>query len=422
MICPHCKQEVPEGPECAVCGIVIAKFRVRQDQAVMMPQPSDVPSAEVKQSDSSGPSASAPGPKRRQILYRQLARMLDSGLSVEESLELMARHSSAHLSERLRAVVARLRSGDSLAAAFRVAGGLLDESGLALIKAGEATGAVPASLEALASSAELELELRRQLVRALIYPFVLFTLVFFLPKAYLVISEGWGAYLEACLLPYVLSLGVLAALFLGLPRFLVLVMGRDRYHGILKRIPGIGGVLKKAAAVRFCRHLASGLRAGLDLKASLRLSAQAAQDPAWSRAVTQVDGKLAEGATLHESLAETGLMDEDLGLVLAAGERSGRLAESLAQHARTQQVALQHKLQVNVMLLAIAVLLLTYLFVVMSIKSEYEMIFGGLQDQLNGVLDGDFEGLLNGKGGGNMEQLMKELKGSIPPELQDALK
>ena len=416
---------MPEGPECAACGIVIAKFRVRKKQADVESRPSEVPPAAVAllaQTDSPGPSASAPGPKRRQILYRQLARMLDSGLSVEESLELMARHSSAHLSERLRAVVARLRSGDSLAAALRAVGGLFDESGLALIKAGEATGAVPASLGALASSAELELDLRCQLIRALIYPFVLFTLVFFLPKAYLVISEGWGAYLEACLLPYLLSLAALVALFLGLPRLLVLGLGQDRYRSMLKCIPGIGGVLKRAAAVRFCRHLANGLQAGLDIRASLCLSAQAAQDPAWSRAVTQVELKLAEGATLHESLAETGLMDEDLGLVLAAGERSGRLAEALAQHAQTQQAALQHKLQVNVQLLAIAVLLLTYLFVVMSIKSEYEMIFSGLQGKLDGLLDGNFEGLLDGKGGGNMDQLMKELKGRIPPELQDTLK
>ncbi|MBN2496256.1 MAG: type II secretion system F family protein [Deltaproteobacteria bacterium] len=402
MICPHCQREIPDGSECPLCGIVFEKVHQRK-RPDGQPRPA-----------SAAPKA-APAPeavstarislRRRIVLYEQLGQMLQAGLSVSESLSLAGRRSRGAEGWILDRIRGEIEQGSSFAGAAARHPGLFPDASRALLEAAESTGGLPGALLALASSAELHLELRRSLVRASVYPFVIFSLVFFLPKAYLVVAAGWGAFLEAALLPYLLSLVGLVALLWGLPRLLVLGLGRRRCYGLVRRLPIAGKLVAQGAALRFCRNLASALSAGLPLHTGLQLAARAAGDPIWEERIDKAERVIASGGALHEALAATGLVDEDLQLVIAAGERSGRLAEGLERHAQLARASLQHRLQVAVQVLAVGILLATYAFAVTSIKSEYDVILGGYQGKLEKALGG--AGLSGGSGSG--EALLEEL-------------
>ncbi len=415
MKCPRCHAEVPDGPECAACGVIVEKFLARKQQA-QVPAPAVDP---LKRPSPAAVVAGRPEPVRAPVgpgrvsdrkligLYGQLGRMLQAGLSTTEALRLAAANTRGAVSTALDSIRTDVEAGQTFAQATARQPGLFGESSQVLIEAGEVTGAIPAALQALSSAAELRLDIRRQIIRACIYPFVLFSLVFFVPKAHLLFTAGWGAYLLACLVPYLTTLAVLVGVVWALPKGLALVLGRDNIRRLVRGIPVFCGLYRLGSTVRFARHLGGAIEAGLPMPSALRLAARATDDPRWIESLAASERVLQQGGTLHESLTQAGLFDHEFLLATAAGERSGRLTDALEQHARLVQSTLTHRINVSVQLLAVVILLLTYFFVASAVVSEFESIMGGTGQQ--------------------MEELLKELGGPagasrLPPELKDILK
>jgi type II secretory pathway component PulF len=411
MICPRCGKTVPDGPECSTCGVVVTKFLARREQAHPAPNPADESAAPAQ-------SVSVPALRSRSVVGRaslkarinlagQLSRLLDAGIAPSEALLLAAQNSRAPMSAMLQRMRSALDSGTSFAQAAAGEPGLFSPDQVALIQAGEQTGGLPAAMMTISRSGELRLDLGRQIVRACIYPFVLFTLVFFVPKAHLVISSGWGGYLSACLAPYLASLAVLAGVFVVLPILLRWLVGPARIRMGLRRLPVVGNLLRLSATLRFSQHLGLALQAGLDLFSALRLAGQASADAAWLDRLGLAESRLRSGDTLHQALAATGLFHQDFLLMVASSERSGRLPDGLAQFAAWTQSHLLHRLNVTIQIASVLVLLATYFFVAQTVVSEFEQVLGGANDQ--------------------MQQILKELgqptgASRLPPELKELLK
>jgi type II secretory pathway component PulF len=346
---------------------------------------------------------------RRISLYGQMARMLEAGLPLQEVLRLLARGSPASLAGSLEAWRARLEAGASLAESAAAAPGLLPDGARALLAAGEVTGGLPASLRALAAEAEVALDVRRQILRAVIYPFVLFSLVFFVPRAHLLVTSGVGAYLAACALPYLFALGLLGGLLWGLPKLLAALLGPDRTARLVRSIPLSRGLLRLHAEVRVCRELAVALEAGLGMAEALRLAGQASGDPRLRDVFGQVWQSVGQGTSLHEGLAREAIFDAELLLAVAGGERAGRLVDALQEQARLRQASLGHRLQVTIQLLSVAILLATYAFVAGRVVSEFEGVLGGQGEQIEKLLKE--MGVEGGGQGADLQQLLKGLGG-----------
>ncbi len=443
MICPRCQQQVPDGPECAACGVVIEKYLARADRDrenwETGPPTGRAAGSAVAVGSASGASpaaAAAPaapetgaarGPRRvsdrRRIgLYGQLARMLEAGLSPVEALRLAERHSRGALAAGLGAMRAALEAGATFTQAAAGLPGLFPADARVLLEAGEATGGLPAALRALASTAEVRLDVRRQIARACIYPFVLFSLVFFVPRLHLLFSGGLGAYLRATLLPYLLTLMLLVAAVWLLPLGLSYLLGPARSQRLLRSLPLLGGLWRRSARARFARHLGGALEAGLPVGTALRLATRATGDPRWIDAAGPMERAIAQGASLHTALAQSGLLDDEFLLAVAAGERVGRLGEALEQQARLLQAELLHRINVSVQLAAVAMLLLTYAFVARAIVGEFQSVLGGTQGQMQQLL----KEIGGAPGAAGMEDLLRELgqpagASRLPPELEGIL-
>lgn len=334
-------------------------------------------------------------------LYGQLGRMLEAGLPITEALDLCARHSPARVSGALRSMREGVEQGQALSQAAAAA---FPASAAVLIKAAERTGALPAALRSLATAAELRQEVRRQVVRSCILPLVLFTLVFFIPKAYLLFTAGWVAYLQASLVPYLMGLGSLVLLVWGLPRVLTLLLGADRSARAVRAVPVLSRLYQLAARVRFCRNLSSAMEAGLGMRECLELAAQATGHPQWHERLARAAGYVERGGTLYQALERVGLLDQDLLLAVASGERAGKLPESLEQQARLAQSSLTHQLNVALQVLSVTVLLGTYVFVATRVVQEYETVLGGANSQLQQLMKEA------GGQGGQLNDLMQKLQ------------
>lgn len=409
MICPNCEQEVPDGPECSACGIVVAKYLKRQKSSTIATPPSPPQKsagAATAPAETERPWPFRPASDRVLCgLYGQLGRMLESGIALTEALRLVAKHSRGRLAAALTDVRLQVESGKTLARALEVDPAVFPGHVRALVEAGERTGALPPVFIGLAESLELRLAMRRRVLRACFYPFVLFTLSFFLIPVSKLFVGGLGAYLRASLLPYVLALLGVSLLLFFLPWGLKKLLGPGRTQSLLRALPVAGGLYTVRADVRFSRHLSVALGAGLDLFTSLRLAAQASGDALVIRRAGEAAISVQRGTTLAEALTATGLFDDEFELAVTAGEMSGRLQEALDQQARLRQDTFIHRLQLVVQLAAVLVLILVYAYVAWSIVAEYKNILGGT--------------------GAQMEALMKELGGggaNLPPELRDILK
>lgn len=458
MICPKCGATVPDGPECAACGVVVKKFLARKQAVSNASVPSSAQAADRSSSASVEPAlgvavsaASALGPssamtsvcgeapvrgklsdRRLAGVYSQLGRMLEAGLSPTEALHLMARATRGKVSAAVGSIRSSLEQGASFAQAAASQPVLFPESSLAILQAGEFTGGLPAALKALASSAEVRMDIKRQIIRACIYPFVLFTLVFFIPKAYLLFTVGLLGYLMACMVPYLTGLGVLISLVWLLPLLLSRIMGRKRTSRLVRAIPGLRGLFRLSSKARFMGHLGAAISSGLPVISCMRLAASATTDPAWVEGMARAENMIKNGSTLHEALDSTGLLDEEMLLSVASGERVGRLEESLAQESSLLRGAFLHRLNISIQILSVSILLATYVFVASAVLGEYEDVMSGTKTQIDQLLkeagagqSGDMSKLLKGLGGangGDLNKLLKGLDGAQGNDLEKLLK
>ncbi len=421
MICPNCNKQVPDGPDCPACGIVISKYRERRQAPVRGATGPAVQGA--PQAIDSAPERPWPfRPVSDGVLsgvYGQLARMLEAGISLTEALAIVSRRSRGRLREAFTKVREAVTTGSTLAAALSLDPALFPGRVRSLVEAGERTGGLPAVFRSLGESYELRLKLRRRILRACLYPFILFTLSFFLLPLSKLILGGLGAYLKASLVPYLLALAFLALVIIVLPWGLRKIIGPAAGQRIVRALPLVGRLARLRVKSSFCRHLASSLGAGLDLNQALRLSASATGEIALVAKIEQAILRVGEGSTLSEAFGEQELFDDDFMLAVSSGELSGKLTEALDQQARLGQESFLHRLEVSVQLLAVLVLLLVYAFVVFSVLSKYNNVLGGYQKQIDEIIKGV------GGGGQGMDQLMKEIggngAGALPAELKDIL-
>jgi type II secretory pathway component PulF len=439
LICPNCQTEVPDSPECIACGVIIEKFLARQGQVDQAPAGKPAAKANPQAVPDSRPALSAQPIGSKEVvtterpqlfkpvsdsrlasLYGQIARMLESGIALTEVLSLVAGHSGGRLRAAMIGIRTSVESGATLAEAMEADPAIFPDHVRSLIDSGEQTGGLPAVFRSLSEAIELRLTMRRRIVRGCVYPFVLFTLSFFLIPLSKLFVGGLGAYLKASLVPYLFALLILFGLVFLLPWGLRKLLGPARTQSLARAIPVVGKLQVLRTKVRFSRHLSTSLGAGLDLHSALRLSARATGDHAMLSVIEQVIKSVQSGATLTEALGGIEWFDDEFMLSISSGELSGRLEEALDQQARISQESFIHRLQIVVQLVAVFVLLLVYAYVAWSIMSEYQNILGNAKGQLDQLMKE-----MGGQGGG-LETLLKEMGGpmgssKLPPEMQDLL-
>jgi type II secretory pathway component PulF len=310
------------------------------------------------------------GDARLALVYQQLGQLLAAGIGMPETLALLVRRSRGELRSALGAVRDALESGAGLADALATAPALFPETTRALVAAGEATGGLPAIFLELAEAARARLALRRRVIRACVYPFLLFSLSFFLPPLSRLVTAGVGAYLRASLVPYLVALLVIGALLL-----------------VARRLPLPGSLRLLASRRVFASQLASAWRAGLGAHAALAIAGRATGDAGFEKGVNEASARVKNGATLEEALAATHLFDDDFLLAVAGGEKAGTLDVSLATHARVLDETRLHRLDLFVQVLAVAILLGVYAWVGWKLYADMRALLQGPSQELLQELD-----------------------------------
>ena len=284
---------------------------------------------------------------RLSTFTRELAIMLEAGQDLDRALRFVVENAgSSRAGTVLAAVRDRVRGGSSLASALAGEPRSFSRFYIGLVRAGEAGGTLPATLNRLATLLEREQSLNASLRSAMVYPALLivaamisifFLLDYVLPQ-FQPIFEQAGAQLPAATRtlmavghvagtagPWVLVVLALAGVLMH--RALALPAFRLKIDGWLLRLPIVGRLLRETVAARLTRTLGGLLQNGVALIPALAIAKDAVGNLAATEAVESVALAAKGGIGLSGPLGATGVFPPRTIHLLRLGEEAARLPE-----------------------------------------------------------------------------------------------
>jgi general secretion pathway protein F len=305
------------------------------------------------------------------LLTRQMATLLDSGLTMEQALAALIEEAERPLTrEVLAGVKAEVMAGASLTAALGRYARSFPEFYRALVQGGEQSGALPTVLQHLADYLDARQALRQKTGLALLYPILVAVvataivtglLVYVVPQVVQVFQQsrqalplltraliGLSEFLRAAW-PYLLLIivGVAASARIALHR----VGPRRKWHALLLTLPWLGPLVRGVDTSRFASTLAILVGGGVPLLAALASGARVMGNTVMREAVERAIERVREGVSLARALGETRAFPPLLVHLVASGEASGKLEQMLERAARLETQALERRLAVFLTLL-----------------------------------------------------------------------
>jgi len=331
--------------------------------------------------------------------FNGMARCLQRNISINKGLELMTGRLKT---PRFRGAVAEISrsimAGEKMSDAFAQHPDLFTEDVLALIKAGEESGQIDMVFQQITSGREKSLRILRKLRAGMIYPVIVlllavvvviimsFTLVPAISKLYTsmnvdlpVATRALMAFSDILLKqPYVAAIPIIAlvALFKNWGK----IYRVPRVQIFFARLPTVGSLINKTAAMVSFRILALLLQANVRVATALEIAAKSANHVEFEQFYLAVRDHIVDGLSMPEAfLMESHRLGADgrgiAAVVQLAGETGG-MNEVL------DQIAADYEEQLDLMSSQIDKLLEPFVLVILGtvvggiIYAIYGPIFG----------------------------------------------
>ena len=295
-----------------------------------------------------------PGIREKALFANKLAALVDAGVPIVRSLDLMTRQQRMPMFKRaLTAVSSDVNQGGSLGAALRRWPKVFDTLTIAMVEAGEAGGVLDETLRRLAKLLEGNAKLQNQIKGAMGYPvavLVIAILVFlgmtiFLIPVFAGIFEDLGAELPLFTQMMVDLSKLLRSSFSVLVVLVVLVgawmfgqyyatkSGKRRVDGVMLELPLFGDLIQKTATAKFCRTFSSLTRAGVPILLALEIVQEIAGNAVIAEAIVDSRKDIQEGILLSVALSRKKAFPELALSMLAIGEETGQMDTMLSKVA-----------------------------------------------------------------------------------------
>ncbi len=309
----------------------------------------------VKQSEK---ISSLAGPRKRRIsrtemstMIRELATAQEAGLPLMQALRTIRRQASPAVGEVLDHFIQGVEAGDPLYKTAAEWGDPFDDLIVGMLRAADASGQMSTILHQLADLMDRSLELRRELLGAIMYPAIIAGLIaisgivlvtVLVPRLIeplagqmalpwpTVIVMGFADFFFNWWIWIIVGLGVLAIAWRS---WIAIPENRFTFDRLKLRLPLLGRLLRDVAVARFTRTLGTLTSAGLPILDGLRITRDTLGNAALAEAIDAVQDQVSSGKPLADPLEKSGLFPPLLVQVVNLGERSGKLEEMLLHSA-----------------------------------------------------------------------------------------
>ena len=307
--------------------------------------------------------------------YGQLADLLQSGVPLLRSMEILERQASnPSLNAILKDVRGKVAEGTGLSQAMASHPKVFSELAVSMVLAGQEGGVLEEVLKRIADFTEHQEDMKSKVIGAMAYPIVLggmgsviliVLLVFFVPKFETIFDrlkeKGQMPGLTTALLfvsntlinPF-FFVPLLLILFFGFSAFFAWAAsdkGRYQLDRFRLAIPGAGRIFLSLALARFTRILGTMLTNGIPLLQALRI----AKDSTGNRVLAEAIEKSAENVKGGDSLAAPfiacAFFPRDVVEIVAIGEESNQLEKVLVDVANNLEKRTARELDLFVRLL-----------------------------------------------------------------------
>lgn len=288
------------------------------------------------------------------IFARQLATMLEAGVPLVQSFDIISRgNSNQAMAELLLAIKTDIEGGDTLAQALAKRPLYFDDLFCNLIAAGEQAGVLETLLGKIATYKEKIESIKKKIKKALTYPIAVLVVAFIVTAILLLfvvpvfedLFKSFGADLPA-FTQLVIHLSawiqqwwwlILGLSIAGVYTFIYFKKRSRPFNQALDRfllkIPVIGMILEKSAIARFARTLGTISAAGVPLVEGLVSVAGACGNSIFYDAVMKMRDDVATGQPLQFSMQQTGIFPNMVIQMVAIGEASGSIDAMLVKVA-----------------------------------------------------------------------------------------
>lgn len=287
------------------------------------------------------------------IFTRQFATMINSGLPLVQSLDILARQSeNKALRKVIEQVLYDVESGQTLADAMRQHEKVFPALYVNMVAAGEAGGILDTILMRLAVFLEKADALKRKIKGAMIYPGVIMTvavgavavlLIFVIPTFQTMFESAGIAlpgptqfviFLSEMLQArwYVFVLGIVALVVAG-RMYYKTPSGEYIMDKALLNAPVLGNLQRKSAIARFTRTLGTLVASGVSILDGLEITAKTSGNRVLHDAIMESRTSIAGGETISDPLKKSGVFPPMVVSMINVGEQTGGLDEMLTKIA-----------------------------------------------------------------------------------------
>jgi type II secretory pathway component PulF len=298
-------------------------------------------------------------------MTQNLSVMLGAGLTVPESLSVLVDQSGG----KLRAILARLneevQGGEMLGDALEKFGKEFGPIFISAVKVGENSGTLSKNLTHVASQMEQDLEVRRNVQGAMLYPSIIIiaTIILGLALATFVLPQMTSIFRSLDVeLPWTTRTlifvadqfqthGAIVTPTVLLTLFLSAYLLRRRFmqpvvHRAVLYIPLLKTFIHELNRARFCRAIGTMLQSGIPIQETLGIVASAMPNYVYRLSILAMHERIESGESFADIVEQyPRLYPKMVQRMIAVGERSGGLADSLLYLARfyEQKVSIKAK-------------------------------------------------------------------------------
>jgi type IV pilus assembly protein PilC len=293
-------------------------------------------------------------PKSLQVFTRQFATLIEAGVSIVSSLVVLEEQTEdKNLAVVIDEVRSDVESGLVLSKALGRHPKVFNRLYVSMVEAGEASGTLDRVLDRVATQIEKEMQIKRRVKSAMVYPTVVLSfatlvltgLLMFIVPVFVKIFDQLNGKLPT-LTQYTVSASnllrhnwyiifpLVGAMIWGILRGKKTERGRQIWDRFKLRVPmKIGEVVRKVTMARFSRTLATLVGAGVDIVTALDITGTTAGNWVVEDSLNNVRVKVQAGVPIAQPLGEDPVFPPMVSHMVRIGEETGELEKMLGKVA-----------------------------------------------------------------------------------------
>lgn len=342
--------------------------------------------------------------KDKAVFFRQLATMLDAGITLGMALDMLAEQTeNKRFAETIKEIKTMVDRGTSLSAAMATRKEF-SKLMVAIARAGEEGGVLESSLDRLATFLERQDELRKKIISASTYPAVVmsFALMVVFILVTVIMPRFASIFMDLDIrLPLptriILGFSMWMSHFWYLPVGLVLMLilviytmaknknTKAKLDAFRLKLPLFGDIWKKSVLARTFRTFAALVQAGVPILSALEMTADVSGNAIVEDAFAQLSDQAKRGMSMGETAKKIKVIPPLAAHMITVGEQTGRLEDMVDKVADWFEFELDEKIKRLTSIIEPVLIVFVGGVVALVVFAVFMPIIGSIQGLLAGA-------------------------------------